>query len=74
MALDWLGEWDGVCACGKTAEDGIQCFLGATHAKPQPMPWETLCSPAPIVEPLSTSQTSSLPLFPWSGVTETGEQ
>jgi hypothetical protein len=25
------GEWDGVCACGKVAMDGIRCRLGATH-------------------------------------------
>lgn len=25
------GEWDGVCACGKAAQDGKKCKLGATH-------------------------------------------
>ena len=25
------GEWDGICACGKEAMDGIRCRFGATH-------------------------------------------
>lgn len=27
-------EWDGICACGKAAMDGVRCRLGATHVAP----------------------------------------
>lgn len=32
-------EWNGVCACGKVAMDGVKCRLGATHEK-QPEPFQ----------------------------------
>lgn len=35
------GEWDGVCACGKAAMDGVRCKYGATHEPRKQMPWET---------------------------------
>ena len=28
----YVVEWNGVCACGKSERDGIRCKLGATHA------------------------------------------
>lgn len=43
MGLNTDGSWDGICACGKAATDGVRCRLGATHKAPTPrsMPWET---------------------------------
>lgn len=83
MGTDFLGDWDGICACGKKEADGRQCILGATHetlavsqaryreANPhlvEPgLPWVTKSIPAPVAEPS----------FPWldstcksSGTTE----
>ena len=40
MALDANGEWDGICACGKAAMDGVRCKYGATHEPRKQMPWE----------------------------------
>ena len=31
MGIDRHGNWDGVCACGKRALDGVRCRFGATH-------------------------------------------
>ena len=40
MALHFLGEWDGVCACGKREADGIRCVFGAAHRVPvESFPW-----------------------------------
>jgi hypothetical protein len=33
MAVDKFGNWDGVCACGKRALDGVKCRYGATHLR-----------------------------------------
>lgn len=41
MGTDWLGEWDGICACGRAEMDGVKCFLGATHKPLLVMPWAT---------------------------------
>lgn len=76
MAVDWLGEWDGICACGKAAADGIQCQLGATHQARQRMPWESGFS-APSTDapaPWSPSQPSSPPSFPWSGLPDAAKK
>ena len=53
MALDANGEWDGICACGRTDMNGQRCFLGATH-KPlpkQPTPWAIPSAVANVAEP-----------------------
>ena len=41
MGLNWLDEWDGVCACGKKENDGVRCRFGATHEpdKKHAFPW-----------------------------------
>jgi hypothetical protein len=48
MITPW-GEWDGVCACGKTEMDGVTCRFGASHRpllrlattqKALSLPWE----------------------------------
>jgi hypothetical protein len=35
MGSEWPSpsgaEWNGICACGKAAHDGIRCRLGAMH-------------------------------------------
>lgn len=40
-------DWNGECACGKTAMDGVRCSLGATHEAPPlpPLP------PLPVILP-----------------------
>jgi len=40
MGLKSNGEWDEVCACGKTVADGVRCRFGATHEKKHAFPWE----------------------------------
>lgn len=71
MGTDTNGDWDGICACGKAAMDGVKCHLGATHQGRQLMPWEISSTLAVAAVPSSTSQLLSRPLFPWSGTTET---
>lgn len=39
MGTDWLGEWDGTCACGKKEMDGLKCKYGATHQPLFRLPW-----------------------------------
>ena len=34
-----MTEWNGVCACGKAAMDGVRCKYGATHQPLLYMPW-----------------------------------
>jgi hypothetical protein len=34
-------EFDGTCACGKIAMDGVRCKYGATHQPLLRMPWDT---------------------------------
>ena len=44
--IDAAGDWNGVCACGKAAMDGVRCSLGATHQPRQPLPWAIPSIPA----------------------------
>ncbi len=46
MGATAVKEWNGICACGKIAMDGVRCIYGATHEPLKPIPfWETKPEP-----------------------------
>lgn len=55
-------EWNGICACGKAAMDGVRCRLGATHQPRLRMPWEVQNSSDTSAN--SSSKPNGAP-FPW---------
>lgn len=76
MGIDTNGEWNGTCACGKTAMDGVRCYLGATHAaratafaapwtaNPAPsLPWMLTPEPSQSSGPTATVPTFAFPWF-----------